>query len=418
MLKDFEKAVRQFQEALREAGIVGDVEVTLPREVALELHREVMAASVFHLGPLPMLFDHSHFCMVAPGGLWTFRHKQKPDTEPENFRALRLEVRALESELRHVRNAALEEVMNAIALLQHQRKMTHEQWDAGVRAAWDVACGLKAKEALHADVANIRATGEGARRGPISETQQKTLTEDMLPIRIHAADIPAAKRALAELEREDRLRRGLSEYEPPPLGNPPPYIVEERVAASINEALGYRVQNPNLEESLGVLQNKAQFGVLAGSAAALVQASIRDAALEDAAQAIACAQYTRKMSPQQWDWGMQDAQAVVRALKSKPAPRAHLNGCALDTNHNGDCVVRYGEYQGKAEPPEPLHDFGWALQQMRAGQKVRRGDSSGVFGPIFVALRFSYNDAILDADGKPAHLSHSDLRATDWEIAE
>jgi hypothetical protein len=55
---------------------------------------------------------------------------------------------------------------------------------------------------------------------------------------------------------------------------------------------------------------------------------------------------------------------------------------------------------------------------MRAGKKVRRGDSSGVFGPIFVALRFPYNDAILDADGKPAHLSHSDLRAADWEVVE
>lgn len=54
---------------------------------------------------------------------------------------------ALELVSDKARDAALEEAMNTIALLQYQRKMTHEQWDAGVRSAWDAVCALKSKPA-------------------------------------------------------------------------------------------------------------------------------------------------------------------------------------------------------------------------------------------------------------------------------
>ncbi len=80
MLKDFENAVRQFQEALREAGIVGDVEVTLPREPMQALYREWLVEPVLRFEPVPQ-FDRSCFCMVAPGGLWTFRHAKKPTAD-------------------------------------------------------------------------------------------------------------------------------------------------------------------------------------------------------------------------------------------------------------------------------------------------------------------------------------------------
>lgn len=80
MLKDFEAAVRQFQVALADAGITGDVEMTLPREPMLKMHHEWLAEPVFRCGPLPVDFERSVFHIIAPGGTWTIRHPKKPET--------------------------------------------------------------------------------------------------------------------------------------------------------------------------------------------------------------------------------------------------------------------------------------------------------------------------------------------------
>lgn len=98
----------------------------------------------------------------------------------------------------------------------------------------------------------------------------------------------------------------------------------------------------------------------------------------------------------------------IRALKPKPAPRAHLNGCGMDTNHRGPCVVS----PPSDTEPEPVHDFGWALAQMRAGKKVRR--------------KWSATPAVLDSQAIDmgwvqlgrGRLSWESMSATDWEVAE
>lgn len=75
MLKQFETAVRQFQQALAEAGITGDVDVTLLREPMLKLYTEWIEAPVMRFGP-HCGFERSVFEFPGAGGMWTIRHKR------------------------------------------------------------------------------------------------------------------------------------------------------------------------------------------------------------------------------------------------------------------------------------------------------------------------------------------------------
>ncbi|WP_223644345.1 DUF2829 domain-containing protein [Corallococcus sp. EGB] len=79
----------------------------------------------------------------------------------------------------------------------------------------------------------------------------------------------------------------------------------------------------------------------------------------------------------------------VRAMKSKPASET---------------------------PTEPIHNFGWALAQMRAGKKVRK---PSMILPRFIYLDTSDGEQILMAGGATLGMVTQDyLLATDWEVVE
>lgn len=173
----------------------------------------------------------------------------------------------------------------------------------------------------------------------------------------------------------------------------------------------------------------------------------RDAALEEAIKVLG------NIAIQPLDEWVKAVNSI-RALKSKPAPEpsknpgefgrgdvrpAHLQTlkpCTCYRNahphvhvaHEGltaDECSRAGKALAMAsgvkhvvvEPggakiaPEPLHDFAWALQQMRAGKKVRRKNESGTINlhPNGFGFGFGGNDILLTS---------GDLLATDWEVVE
>lgn len=148
---------------------------------------------------------------------------------------------------------------------------------------------------------------------------------------------------------------------------------------------------------------------LGGAVQAIIEQArndIRDAALEDAAT-VDLAGMT--------EWARGVVRERIRAMKSKPAPKWEPDS----PTDLPDEEQPQPELVPLAVGPTD-RDFGWALQQMRAGKKVRRPGDEEIFGPgdIVRPIRFSYNDAIIHNDGTDARLSHSDLRATDWEVVE
>lgn len=171
---------------------------------------------------------------------------------------------------------------------------------------------------------------------------------------------------------------------------------------------------------------------------------LRDAALEEAAQE--CVNNLHKfVSHYHWP-------DRIRALKSKPAPdtrpkqedhcpecekpktahgmscpqdvrpRPHSNGCALDADHKGACfgpsLLEMERQEAKMyQSPEPIHDFGWALAQMRAGKKIRRRVySPGQWYAVDDGELYACNGTSSqrrDRDGFGA----ASILATDWELA-
>lgn len=95
---------------------------------------------------------------------------------------------------------------------------------------------------------------------------------------------------------------------------------------------------------------------------------------------------------------------VVRRLGPCPTcgeSMLHVSGCAMGIIESG--VV-----------PEPLHDFGWALQQMRAGKKVRR--EAWEDRSAFVSARAG----LLKMNGTNSDFTpwESTVFATDWQVVE
>jgi hypothetical protein len=66
---------------------------------------------------------------------------------------------------------------------------------------------------------------------------------------------------------------------------------------------------------------------------------VRDAALEESAKAAWSSRHCEVIDEAfpRYMKACSDIAARIRALKSKPAPRGHLDGCALDANHKGQC---------------------------------------------------------------------------------
>lgn len=223
-------------------------------------------------------------------------------------------------------------------------------------------------------------------------------------------------------------------------------------AARINAALGYQTQNPDLEESLAVLRNKARFGVLAGSPIALIQSSIRDAALEEVERIATSMSLRNRDASDTADSSdmrvtyrtraaaFQEMALECRALKSKPAPVdlhlsakdeeeilasgggfSHVSGKTTQagpapqpSDDPGelpkDCIEGRRTYQQCHEglcSHLVVHDFGWALAQMRAGKKVRRKAWGSSSGPVSYA-------GLCNA----VPVDPKELVATDWEVVE
>ena len=166
-----------------------------------------------------------------------------------------------------------------------------------------------------------------------------------------------------------------------------------------------------------------------------IKATVRDAALEEAALALK-------------DWlngpaDIRDCFEIVRAMKSKPAPDCLTPGCEKPTGHAGPhepCGARKAPQQCQHPsctlPPHdgphedtngmtycvqpsgnpgelPVHDFGWALQQMRAGKKVRR---AAFIPSAHYRLDGCY---VMNHTSTTQHLMPwDDLTATDWQVME
>ena len=138
-----------------------------------------------------------------------------------------------------------------------------------------------------------------------------------------------------------------------------------------------------------------------------VVSAIRDAALEEAARvcesrAKSNADIARRMSGalrEAYDFFRKEDEAAaeeIRALKSKPAPQPSGN-------------------PGELPKAEPVHDFGWALQQMRAGKKVRMASwPHGYYVEMGNHLWWCITGTrVNEWKGNSGH-----LLATDWEVAE
>lgn len=303
------------------------------------------------------------------------------------------------------------------------------------------------EERFRADVAERM---EGA-----AKTMGDTIRDRLLAILFPGQPAPSLDLEGCLRAADVRLNRNK-----PPLGNPPPYIV-------------------------------------------------RDAALEEAASLIASGYWHSHLGPAET---ISDACQRIRALKSKPAPvdlhlsakdeeeilasgggfshvsgkttqsgpapqpsknpgefdptpRAHLNGCVMDTNHMGPCIA----FQPSDTKPEPVqclvpgcdkphqhegphsessapviteetlrtlrerretradigrqidalatsdvHDFGWALAQMRAGKKVRRR----VWDPKAAWSCVRDEDGGMWGRASVHGLDWVAVLATDWQVVE
>lgn len=133
---------------------------------------------------------------------------------------------------------------------------------------------------------------------------------------------------------------------------------------------------------------------------------IRDAALEEGMNAIALLQYQRKMTHEQWDAGVRSAWDAVCALKSKPVPEAS----AYPVRSAEDERQFRKDFIG-----EPVvHDFGWSLQQMRAGKKVRRW----AWAPMAHIAMNERRDGFVNHAGGEWLAGPNDLLSDKWELAE
>lgn len=217
------------------------------------------------------------------------------------------------------------------------------------------------------------------------------------PIIIKARTIRAAERALDNLKRDIAAREAPEKIAEPA---PPALSVEERkwrkgVELALSAALG--TEPDDLEDLLREVNRRLwRQAVPLGDAQVLVESKARDAALEEADRAgMSLRQYgtvadrydsegLKAAARTGWNAGANEVLAAIRALKSKPAPPSSAS---------------YG-------------DFGWALQQLLAGKRVKQGDSPR-------SWRMREDGALVDQNGIVMRELHMDMvLAMNWRLAE
>lgn len=192
---------------------------------------------------------------------------------------------------------------------------------------------------------------------------------------------------------------------------PPAYSVEERkarakVADEIVDILFPGGPRPfwSLDEALREVDKRLKASAaraeevqrVCDTLAPAARAQIRDAALEEADRAgMSLRQYgtvadrydsegLKAAARTGWNAGANEVLAAIRALKSKPAPPSSAS---------------YG-------------DFGWALQQLLAGKRVKQGDSPR-------SWRMREDGALVDQNGIVMRELHMDMvLAMNWRLAE
>lgn len=192
------------------------------------------------------------------------------------------------------------------------------------------------------------------------------------------------------------------EKRPEKIAEPAPSAlsVEERkwrkgVELALSAALG--TEPDDLEDLLREVNRRLwRQAVPLGDAQVLVESKARDAALEEADRAgMSLRQYgtvadrydsegLKAAARTGWNAGANEVLAAIRALKSKPAPPSSAS---------------YG-------------DFGWALQQLLAGKRVKQGDSPR-------SWRMREDGALVDQNGIVMRELHMDMvLAMNWRLAE
>lgn len=192
-----------------------------------------------------------------------------------------------------------------------------------------------------------------------AETMGDTIRDRLLAILFPGQPAPSLDLEGCLRDVDSRLNRNR-----PPLGNPPPYIV-------------------------------------------------RDAALEEAAGGVDLTGLA--------DWAKGLVRERIRALKSKHTPQPSKNPGESQqatptwepdspTDLPDEEQPQSGLVQLAVGPTD--RDFGWALQQMRAGKKVRRRVWEYAYFYRFTGKR------IEDESGVSAVVHWENILATDWEVAE
>lgn len=198
-------------------------------------------------------------------------------------------------------------------------------------------------------------------------------------------------------------------------------LVRGQVADRLWTLLGVKTPaDPSLDAALAQAEHVIKYGGMAGSTIALLQSKTRDAALEESAT-LADAEAERIGPAEVTGTSVGCVARSIRALKSKPAPKECIvPGCVLPPGHEPRSHHRNADgktwrtdvtddYIASCAKPESVHDFGWALAQMRAGKKVRRPMAR-------VVPEFGTIDMNRLRDG--CTLRSFDLLATDWEVVE
>jgi hypothetical protein len=190
-------------------------------------------------------------------------------------------------------------------------------------------------------------------------------------------------------------------------------LVRGQVADRLWSLLGVKApSDPSLDAALAQAEHVIKHGGVAGAAMALIQATSRDAALEEAAAILdtAANSFGSASTPSR-DYARDASRACaerVRALKSKPAPIPE--GTMRDLEALGATREQVLTHVSL----EPIHDFGWALQQMRAGKKVRRGGWQD--SEAWSVSRADDGSFWGRASVRQLHWEH--VLATDWEVVE
>jgi hypothetical protein len=182
--------------------------------------------------------------------------------------------------------------------------------------------------------------------------------------------------------------------------------VEQRIASRLSAILwpgAGHIPDPDLECILGAV--KVRIDEWNDLPAGGVNA-VRDAALEEAAAIAAKYQAAHDKDSAIYEDSRSKSIASeeiakhIRALKSKPAPQVAAPFSARQVEGLRDLGVT----------PEPIHDFGWALAQMRAGKTVTRDGWA--------------SQNVLSAEGIDkgwvqlgrGRLSFDAMLATDWKV--